>query len=43
MVQAISQSYIYVGGEKGGLVRKQDGGDQWEALTNGLPSELVVV
>lgn len=43
MVQAASRPYIYVGGEKGGLVRKQEGDSSWEALANGLPSDLVVV
>ena len=43
MVQTTSEPYIYVGGEKGGLVRKQEGDGPWEALNNGLPEDLVVV
>jgi len=43
MTYTAAESYVYVGGEKGGLVRKVAGDVRWEHLTRGLPSEMVVV
>lgn len=43
MTSTTKESYVYVGGEKGGVARKRFGEGDWELLTNGLPDAPVVI
>ena len=42
MTTANNNTYVYVGAETSGIFRLSPGSNQWEELTNGLPSDPMV-